>query len=356
MALLPAEAGHPPGPPVLLPPPPASCPKMVFTKTEKIWSYLSLAGAFARSSLNASIRIFNRFGLGCRNLDGRITNIITHMKLMSFISLPFGISSVISASQKVFRSIQLRDGEGIALSSLSFVIITKDLIDTLGTAVNTVRTLTNLAPVAFLSALGTPFGFSLSALGSISRIIQIVKTQSLAKAIFQNVDVSADSKEKVDALRKFAIERLDITDKEKAQLLDPKEAADSPANKALIERLLVVKEAALLRAAPPEAVKELKAILEILKSGAALSVEEAQDVAIRLDKVLFSLSKKTKLDVAYLLCNILTLIGLSLLHVAAVPAALPFCFIATSFLLRILCHIYQDTQTYKNRLPLIALS
>lgn len=285
--------------------------KRVFESSEHIWSYLGKLVILTRHALNITVKTCQRAALCC-SLNRRILTAVTRLKLFSIVGVPFSIFSVHSAAQKLFKSFDLRDKEGVLLGSLTIALIATDIVDSLATFINAALAALSKAPVALLSTLGMPIAFALIGMGSASRTIQLIKTYSVFKE-FQKA-------EKGQGLEQFL----------KAQLGSWE-----------LQMLKEKKRAALLRAAPAEVVKEFERIEELLKDQRKLTEKELAALGKSLDKISQLLTKKMIVDAANLMANILSFIGLTLFFFT-VPPVTPFIFLAASMVLKISTLAFQD--------------
>jgi len=298
----------------------------LFLKFEQIWRYLGKINSMTRSLLNASIRITHPLTLGGRNLDAKIFSLITKLKLFSIIDVTYNLSAIPSVAEKIFKNYQLSDYEGVALSSLSCLLISLDTVDSLGTFINAFLDVNSLTPVAFFSNIGMPLALGMITLGFVSRLIQVIKTDQLFTRFSQ---ASSQIENREQHLNLFLEQEIGLTVEEMHAL--------SPGDRtALLEQ----KRTLLLRAAPLEVVVEMENLLELFKDN-----QMAENMHGRLEgslnKIAFLLSKKTIVDIGSMIANCLSFIGLSLFFTAVMPA-IPFCFLALSFFIKVLLVAYQD--------------
>lgn len=157
--------------------------KKNYEKADHVWSYLGKITILTRHLLNAASKSCQLISLLGKDLPERIKKTTTRLKLFSIVSIPFSLISLKSISEKIFKNFLINNKEDVVLGSLSFAIIVIDVFDSITTFVNTVLDLSERAPIASLSALGLHFGFAMSGLGTISRIIQVSKTYQVHRSV-----------------------------------------------------------------------------------------------------------------------------------------------------------------------------
>lgn len=266
--------------------------KKIFDACDHGWNYAGKAVALTRHSLNFSIKTVVE---KC-DLHEKISGVATKLKFFSIVSVPFSIASAISTFQKIIKSFQLKDFEGIALASLSFTVINLDIFDSITTFINTGLLVAYNAPLEFISILGMPVTFALIGLGSCSRIIQMVKTHNLGKNLFEEV-LSKKSNESSDvdllpaALKEFLEKKLEVkeTDPEYLDLIKNMEKADD--RKKVLKNLVEKKKAALQRSSTPEVVKKFERLFELVKSD-TIDDDVTKEISDLLDEIVSNLKKR----------------------------------------------------------------
>jgi len=327
-----------------------------FNTSDHVWGYLGKILILTRHLLNVSVRTCHYLTLGCRNLDKRIFDLINRLKLFSIVGIPFTLASIHSTAKKIFKSYQLQDTEGVALNGLSLTMQAGDVVDSTTTFVNASLIAASQTPVALFSAIGMPLAFGMLGLGSISRIIQIAKTHllqaSLKKEVIEENQAcsSYNYKGKVKNTKMFLEKRVGVTEQDLQQIAKAlKEAQNKGLSRQEVEELkqkelLKLKEkkkSDLLRFAPPEAVALFDDLYAQFAKQTSLTEKQTEEMLTKIDKLSSLLDKKMKTDIASLVANLLALVGLCLFF-ATVPPALPFLFLAVSFILRIAILGYQD--------------
>jgi hypothetical protein len=273
----------------------------LYRKSEHAWSYLGKIVLLSRHLLNATVKTCHRLTLSCHQLDTKVVAAIVRLKLLSIVGVPFTLFDMRATAGKIFKSLQAKDAEGVALGSLSFVVMSGDVVDSLATFINAVCGVAANTSVPLLSAIGMPLAFGLVGLGSLSRTIQMAKTYALYKNL-------------------------------KGQDLQE------------LWKLKEKSREALLRSAPAPVVAEIEKLLALLQPGKQLTVEEAQELLKGLDRIRLKLMKKMGIDVANLVANLLTFVGLSLFFTPLPPVA-PFIFLAASLGLKLATLAFQDLST-----------
>src|SRR5438132_56509 len=84
-----------------------SLPRRLINHFEHSWSYLGKMALLSRHLLNISIKTCHRFTLSCHGLSEKVTRIITRIKLLSIVGVPFSLVSLQSTAQKIIKSTQL---------------------------------------------------------------------------------------------------------------------------------------------------------------------------------------------------------------------------------------------------------
>lgn len=330
--------------------------KRAFATCDKISQYLTKTLYFTRGVLNASLRTCYRYSLGGKGLDIKVNSAITHLKVFSIIGIPFSIAAIPDAAKHIYKNVKLRDKEGSALASLSFVLLTADLFDSVSSVINSGLTLASKVPIGILSSIGMPLSFGLVGLGTVVRSIKLAKTQLLYRKLQKEVFVSVDHKNPNDkqiyrALSKFLDKNLGVPEKKMKRLKNLYEKLDKMSEKEIIheieiiqkefDRLKALSRAKLLRSASPEVVEKFEQIFDIIKQNKAMTPDQTKEILDKLDGIVSKLKKKMAIDVGNLIANAFSLVGLCLLLTVA-PAALAFVFFAAAALLRILLLAYHD--------------
>ena len=165
---------------------------------EQAWSYIGKIVILARNVLNAAAKHVSQIGQG---FVQNVKNLTVQMKLLSIVSIPFSLYSLITTAQKIFRSFLINDKEGIALATLTFSILAADIFDSVTTFVNSVLTVASI-PFQVLASASLPVAFAISGLGTIARSIQIAKTYSLYQNIKEEI-LSNEAYKNKALLKKF---------------------------------------------------------------------------------------------------------------------------------------------------------
>jgi len=314
--------------------------KSIFKKVEHAWSYISRSNALTRNILNASLKSCHRITLGLCRSEEKILSVITKLKLFSIGGALLGITSIPQTAQKILKNARLKDSEGVALATLSMTLLVTDLVDSLVTFTNALLVTLYNTPNVLLSSIGTPAGFGLLGLGSISRMAQLSKTSRLFREITnQNfVRNPKNASSEIEQLRNYLTEKLGSSNELELKNNDGKDLSIAEINKQIEKKKL-----ALMRAAPEEAVNELENLLLILKKNHS-EPPQVEEIAKKLMRICTLLKKKMVIDAGNILANLIGLIAL-ILFLASAPASIPFLLLAGSFALRIGLLGYQDLST-----------
>jgi hypothetical protein len=271
--------------------------------------------------LNAAARSDRVLAAAGPDFPHKVKYIVTRMKLFTIVSVPFSCTALKATVQKIFKSMHLHDHEGIALSMLSLTVISADIVDSVTTFVNAALETASKQAIPAFSALGLPLGYTITTVGTISRIIQIAKTCHLYNSL-KKVEAS---EEKRKQLRQFLENKFGLTLDEKMLSKDD------------MAKLIEKKNADLLRAAPPEAVAELRELYLMLRQD-HLNMDE---VSKKLDHISSLLIKKMMGDAIGIGANMVAFSALSLFTLGAAGAA-PFILLTVSFAIRISGAAFQD--------------
>lgn len=288
--------------------------KKLYEKMEHVWSYLGKIIILARHLLNAASKNCYAISLLGKDLPERVKVITTRLKLSSIVGIPFSLVSLKSISEKIFNNFLISDREGVALGSLSFTIVFIDVIDSLATFVNTILTLSARTPIASLSALGLPFGFAMSGLGSISRTTHIAKACQVYK--------------RVSNIRK---EMLEVCIEKKLVI-----------NKNQVKTTLSFIEKTL-KIIPGEVELKLQKLYDLITidKNEIFTDQQIGEISQILDDIQDKLKKKFIIEGFGIFSNTLTISALCLFCLGSL-SSIPFLLLASSFFIRISFLIYQD--------------
>lgn len=289
--------------------------KKIHEIADHTWSYLGKVIIFTRHLLNAASKNCHLISLLGKDLPQRIAKTILRLKLFSILSVPLSLASLKSTSEKIFKNFLINDKEGIALSSLTFTITAIDVLDSISTFVNTVLNLWSRPSIASLSALGLPFGFAMSGLGIVSRIIQVAKTHQVSKSV---------SDIRKEMLKTLLENKLGITEMQ-----------------AITKTHLTEKS---LKAIPGEIEFKLRELYGLISADRIqrFTVQEMNEISQLLDNIQAQLKKKFIIEGVGIFANTLIISALFLFCLGSLSAT-PFLILASSFFIRIFSLIYQDS-------------
>ncbi|MBN9377239.1 MAG: hypothetical protein BGO14_09100 [Chlamydiales bacterium 38-26] len=307
---------------------------------EHVWSYLGKISLISRQILNAtstSIRLMCHQG---KDIKGTLKSVITHMKLLSIVGVPFSILDVKNLAIKIFHDFLNRDKEGIILSTLSVTILLADIFDSLTTFVNSVLAAASV-PISILASVGMPLAYVMSGLGIVLRTIQIARGAHFYKEVKHQL-LSKDKFKDRNVLQNFLEKKLGIDKERHFHNNHPHDIKN-------LERLKARNKAALLRSAPAEAVKELRFLFSLLENDSTKNLDDQllKQISNSLEKIQHHLRKKLRVDLLSLLANLITTTALILFTIGTGGAA-PFILLATSITVRLSIVIYQDILKKKN--------
>lgn len=322
--------------------------KPTYAQFEHIWSYGGKICLLIRHSLNTLANNAHVVSLAGKNFTQNVSHITTRLKILSIISVFFNLKNLKTTAQKIIKDIFSKNLEEISLNTLSFTIISADIVDSITTFINAILTLSSATPVSLLSSIGKPLAIIISSFGTVSRTIQIAKSLNL----YKKIDNTIKSEKNLDknSLKAFLEEVLGISQ-------ELKNLMEIPSNQQTHKQLKQLKnlkernKAAILRAAPIEAVKDLENLLSILSNDdeEILSIKKQDAIFNILKNIQKHLIKKVKVNLLGILANLFTLTAITLFTITSL-SSFPFALITISFAIRLASLFYQDQKTFKPNL------
>lgn len=154
-----------------------------YSQCEHAWGYIGKMAILTRSLLNAASKtesIVQRLGDG---FPVRVNQITIRMKLLSLVSVPFGLVDLKGMVEKTAKSLQ--EGEWITgmTTMLSISIVICDLFDSTMTFLNNSLTVLGKTPFQFNAPLDMPLAFYMSGMGIFNRSIQILRTYRVFRKV-----------------------------------------------------------------------------------------------------------------------------------------------------------------------------
>lgn len=269
-----------------------------FPVNRQNWAYLGKIFLSARHYINAALRTKI---LG--NLDGvaksNVVKGINQLKLFNVVTFMYSLDGVKTAADNFFRSLEIGSKEAIALTALTFTLLTVDMVDTLNTIYTGVLYLGELGASQLAASLDLPLATTLSVLGMLVKGIQVYKEVQLKNQIN---DLAKNSSNNFQNLRNFLIDMIGDND----------ESSISRENKM----------SALKRFLSPEIIEEMRLVVK------GCHVER------NLPNLVQRINNKIVFDALNGFASFLVL-GAVVSFTATVPAALPFIFLGTSMVVRI---------------------
>ncbi len=257
----------------------------IFKKCEKGWSYVGKAMRVTQLSL----------GVSAIKTEAAVVRTIQSFKLIGSIGIPFTLANIANTAISAIKSIGERDVEGATLSGITFFTLSAELIDSIGTIVNTALAIGSQAAVQFFSVVSLPIGFAISGVGILTRSYQMVKT-AIVFAKFKGMKAPKDYLQNV--------------------LQNKKE---------------------LERYSPPETIKKFEKIYEKLQKN-----EMSQDeLRKELDQIAKDFRKKFLVDGGNLFASFITLTGLILIT-TGICAPIGVALLAASIGIRLGLTAYSD--------------
>jgi hypothetical protein len=310
-----------------------------FKACEHIWSYGGKAVTLSRHLLTIISKTRPEY-------QSRIDAAILKIKLLNGVGIPFAVASTKSAVEKFIKSFGLGDTEGVTLSSLSVALNAMDITDATATVINSALAIAGEEKIALLSAVGTPLAYAMTTIGSVNRLVQIIKTGSVWSRINREClnphqTSVANDQEALKALKKYLTDNLNLTIEEQVSVLqrDPRDVYMTRLE-ATINKLIEKKKAIFTRSTSPEIIAKFEEMLQILKQ-TSITQPEIDQIFRTLDLISKECSRKIWVEIAGLVANAFAYAGLITLTLP-VPPVLPFVFFAASTVIKIGMVAYQD--------------
>jgi hypothetical protein len=314
--------------------------KQISSSCEYAWSYAGKIVLITRHFLTAAsrdVQIADFFG---RSFTKSLTDSVIRLKLLAIVSVPFSIKDYFETVKNIFKCFYLQDAEGVALNSLSITIILADVVDSITTFLNATSTLIVGSGIEAFASIGLPLGFTISGMGTISRIIHVTKSVGL----FNRIDEQIKNKNlNKDSLKIFLESTLGIGDELKILLAIPKDQLSEEQKKEITK--IKEKSKAAIRSATLDAFNDLKALLVFIekRDDNSFSLEDRRYIEKILKKIENRLLRKVKTHIVGILANLFSLAALSLFAVGIVSPA-PFFFLSIAFAIRFFAVMYQNNK------------
>jgi hypothetical protein len=308
----------------------------VFMQLDTAWEYVGKSIRLTRNLLNATMRTIRWIYSECKDIEPRIQKVVDRLKLFSIVSVPLTISKIPEQIRKIGKSIQLKDREGVLLSTLSVTVLAVDGFDSLMLFVNAILLKFSYASIGWISAIGTPMTLSVVGIGSISRGIRLIHLLNFLRDIdrklitlIKNKNLSPEELRSV--LNDFLESRLGS-------------AADRSRRKQeLKSEIEELKEAVLERNTNAKTVSLLNSLMRLLEANETLSEDHATEILHHIEEIVQSLTHEKIFKTGYLISNMITIIGLILLFVPIFPP-LPYILLALSLALQLSLQFYHDSK------------
>lgn len=276
----------------------------VYKRFEKTWSYAGKVLLLARHIFNTVLNSCRWIALSCEARKG-FQNAALRLKIFSIVSVPLNMTAMPAMYRKVMKNVHWDYPKGVALSSLSAVLLAADTFDSLTTFVNATLQITSRPTIGWMSSLGMPLAYSIVGIGTIVRIVKIRDVSGLLG--------------EMELCKKLSREEL-------------KEALTN-----LLQRKVVLEE---MRAAMLEQRGNAKVVRLIEALEGLLATDEA-DIAQILREIVEVLKRERGIQTGYLVSNLISAGALSTFSLPGVPFV-PFILLAISMTMRIGLQVYQD--------------
>lgn len=272
---------------------------------EMTWRYLGKALLAIKFSVKA-------LASGCKSCEEWVRPFAASLSLFAVFSVLNDLRAIPKQFEQIAKSTRLQDIEGIVLGILGAVMLCMDLVDSVDTVLTGISVLAGGA-FAWIAIVGRPFLWALSGIGIISRLIKIGITAELRFSLG-----SVRNQSHAEIL-KFIDGRLSTE----------------------LDRIKMV------RRTSEKVVRQMEKLRVILKDesvGADLkdrAVKQVFDNACKVSE------RKMAVDAVGILANAIMITGMALFSVA-MPAAIPFAFLAGGTLTRMGIAVYEDTLQKQN--------
>lgn len=290
---------------------------------ETIWSYFSKSLLISRNFLNGAMQTNLWSQIGSSEATKKIQSAVLQSKLFSICSVPFNIRALKSQLGKINASFLYRDIEGLFLASLSVSIIATDIIDSLATFTNAALQTFASSSSQALSSLGMPIGFTLVALGAISRSTRMLHYQQFRDLLSQEVfltNAEISLEECKAQLQKFFKEKLRL---------------DNLKSQAFWQRRMSA-----------DAWKLLMTIQRSLESSSPLTPDQLVAIRETFKQIDSLIQEEMAVNCGYIATNVAIFASLCL-FVFSSPSPLPYFLLAASWSSRIMLQAYQDYRSHQ---------
>lgn len=290
-----------------------------YAECEHFWSYAGKLNLLLRNFLNASARSPMIVFFAGNAFPCTVKSLVTRMKLLSMISVPFSLVDVTSIFKKINNSLLINDKEGVGLSSLSLMMTISDAVDSFSTFINSLLIVTKGNPIQIFSLLGLPLGFIIAGTGTVSRTIYIAKALNLYR------NIQPEHFFKIGYIDKSVL-------KKELEAMIGIDNVSNEQKKAIVSRLI-----------PKDAMPAFEQLVSMLEAndGSVFSEQELDEVFKCLANIRKDLEKKMKIDIAGIFANLLVISALVLFSIG-VSNAHPFLLMGTAFTIRLISLAYQD--------------
>ncbi len=311
-----------------------------YAKCEKFWSYGGKIALIGRNLLNAAARSPLIISRTSPNFPNNVKVIVTHMKLLSIISIPFNLVDLSDIVKRVYKSFLIKDSEGLAMASIAFTLTAADTFDATTTFVNSLFSVLKIN-TQILAAAGLPIGFTIVGIGTVSRIIHIAKTVFLHKKISPGNFSLIENKNRLIFKKEF--EKILGIGELETIIKDLSQGKIDPPTLKRLQSLTEKKKSIIQRMIPKNAAESFENIISLLNCNKDkdFTDQEIKIIFQHLDVIRTHLEKKLYVEVLGLVANIFVISALVLFSIGN-ATALPFLLMAIAFAIRLSNLFYQN--------------
>lgn len=241
-------------------------------------------------------------------------NGINGMKLFAVLNLPLHAIELPGVAKDISESVKLKDKEGVALSAMTFAILTADMYDSLTMVINASLALSSKPALGgVVAVIGTPVVMGMIGLASVTKGIHLWN------------------------IRKF--------DKEISQLMQDKISESTPteSREAILEFVnhkLGTMVRKTKRDTDAKTIELLQAIKQKVETTEKLEVKDIAEIRGAVKKIRDSIGQTKKILKWTLVAFSIMLVAFSMFYLT-IPLAIPFALLAVGFAIRLGVWAYQ---------------
>lgn len=262
------------------------------------------------------------------------------------IGIYLGVKDLPGQATAVAAAVSHSDKAAATLGSFGMVLSAGDILDMVGTFVNSSLELIEAPTSAFFNTIGLPLGFFLTTANAALKIEKIAEGKDLRKELKSRVEKYEDNPPTPgvfkEELAHFLRVHVGVIPKELDKVLDGLSDLGDKVSKPEIEKartkaladLVACKKTAVSRKASPQVLKALENLQEILLSDESFDEARAKEVITVLKAISKSAQNTLKSHLIALVSSTLTFSALCL-FAASVPTSAPFVLLGTAVAIKL---------------------